>query len=613
MFTGVAQHQRHDFCPSSQTLSHHFRLYDIGNDAASVDVGYHGSKDISSDTYSAKKVQRTYAYPSRSSSSFTNRIPLSNVGGPRVDVSEHMLRRKTPNGTLAAGYDGTPVEWTKRPNTLNNATMSESRIGSRSMDSFVSRGGHEKCIPLKIVPVRVDGDSDGIWNQSLDMPQDGFPSISPTDGENGMAQWARKSIQPIGLDSMLNQAPIPQQFYHPTGFHEAPTVLQPMWPPYIGSMSLNDSYFPKSYGQTGTHQITGPQDMHSLSILDAQSVFQSVQMQPVDQRYGDRPSTFGSDTARRKTLPLVQGRSLWSNPQHSANFLKNSSNSQELRAPQKQSSALDRHRHGIEQIHLAPLTASGGSQTGTGTLSWKQNAPSLPKTSPSHFALPDRTLLTNSLHFKEKVLVWAHRAYINLLASHHQNRKYMHGKHNTFDRQPLSACIYPRPPGHYPRTSRGSDVFSQRSPGHSIPSLQGSPGPSIRLDPAKDKAIDMFEPMSESKSHLWPLLDGSPRSAQQTRGLSKSKQYQSPPTHPFSSHGRNKEECERASLVPPNQHQDYTQSEARRALDIIVRLCQESQWQWTDGLLLGGCLAYALAEYDQALLWYSKVLSYEPA
>src|SRR5438045_7150251 len=27
------------------------------------------------------------------------------------DGSEHMLRRKTPNGTLAAGYDGTPIQW----------------------------------------------------------------------------------------------------------------------------------------------------------------------------------------------------------------------------------------------------------------------------------------------------------------------------------------------------------------------------------------------------------------------------------------------------------------------------------------------------------------------
>src|SRR5689334_4185267 len=51
--------------------------------------------------------------------------PVENYGGQRPsllranssghsfgreydDPSEHMLRRKTPNGTLAAGYDGTP-------------------------------------------------------------------------------------------------------------------------------------------------------------------------------------------------------------------------------------------------------------------------------------------------------------------------------------------------------------------------------------------------------------------------------------------------------------------------------------------------------------------------
>ncbi|KAL8901974.1 MAG: hypothetical protein Q9207_004941 [Kuettlingeria erythrocarpa] len=48
------------------------------------------------------------------------------------------------------------------------------------------------------------------------------------------------------------------------------------------------------------------------------------------------------------------------------------------------------------------------------------------------------------------------------------------------------------------------------------------------------------------------------------------------------------------------------------ALEMLSRLCQESGWEWTDGMLLGGCLAYVLGDYGKALRWYSKVLSCDP-
>ncbi|KAL9584021.1 MAG: hypothetical protein Q9212_002362 [Teloschistes hypoglaucus] len=39
------------------------------------------------------------------------------------------------------------------------------------------------------------------------------------------------------------------------------------------------------------------------------------------------------------------------------------------------------------------------------------------------------------------------------------------------------------------------------------------------------------------------------------------------------------------------------------------QLCQESGWEWIDGMLLGGCLAYGLGDFRKALKWYTKVLS----
>lgn len=44
------------------------------------------------------------------------------------------------------------------------------------------------------------------------------------------------------------------------------------------------------------------------------------------------------------------------------------------------------------------------------------------------------------------------------------------------------------------------------------------------------------------------------------------------------------------------------------ALAIVSRLCQETDWQWIDGMHLGGCLAYGLGNYSKAQRWYNKVL-----
>lgn len=48
------------------------------------------------------------------------------------------------------------------------------------------------------------------------------------------------------------------------------------------------------------------------------------------------------------------------------------------------------------------------------------------------------------------------------------------------------------------------------------------------------------------------------------------------------------------------------------ALTVISGLCQETDWQWVDGMHLGGCLAYGLGNYSKAQRWYNKVLELDP-
>ena len=51
-----------------------------------------------------------------------------------------------------------------------------------------------------------------------------------------------------------------------------------------------------------------------------------------------------------------------------------------------------------------------------------------------------------------------------------------------------------------------------------------------------------------------------------------------------------------------------TFAQALSALEMLTRLCVESGWRWIDGMLLAGCLAYGLGNFNDALGWYSRIL-----
>ena len=48
---------------------------------------------------------------------------------------------------------------------------------------------------------------------------------------------------------------------------------------------------------------------------------------------------------------------------------------------------------------------------------------------------------------------------------------------------------------------------------------------------------------------------------------------------------------------------------AASALEMLSHLCSESHWEWIDGMLLGGCLAYGLGDYHKAMRWYSRIIA----
>ena len=62
-----------------------------------------------------------------------------------------------------------------------------------------------------------------------------------------------------------------------------------------------------------------------------------------------------------------------------------------------------------------------------------------------------------------------------------------------------------------------------------------------------------------------------------------------------------------SAMSSPSLHNSPTAT-AIAALESLTQLCHESAWQWVEGILLGGCLAYALNDYHKAMKWYSTIL-----
>jgi hypothetical protein len=154
--------------------------------------------------------------------------------------------------------------------------------------------------------------------------------------------------------------------------------------------------------------------------------------------------------------------------------------------------------------------------------------------------------------FKERVLAWAHSVYVDLLAYLHQNKK----ADENANKRPGSRSrnhIYPRPPR---QPSWNADMASAKSG-----------------DDSRNGLYSTYSAFGPS--------DGSFM-------------------NPYA-----RQQLVREPGPPPIVH-------AKAALEMVENLCEESNWSWIDGMLLGGCLAYGLGDFVKALEWYKKIVSIDP-
>ena len=168
-----------------------------------------------------------YAHPVR-----TNSQPLikqedynsSGIYATQAANAEHMLRRKTPNGTLAAGYDGAPAHLSTNPPPLKHVVLPFAQRFAQGQ----SRGGMRESAQRSY--------SDNILWQA---------SLTPWEVKNEFEE-DRTQLPMLDLDEQVMNSSVHMpghNFDQPA--HEVPTVLQPPYQPALGPTASNDA---ETYG-----------------------------------------------------------------------------------------------------------------------------------------------------------------------------------------------------------------------------------------------------------------------------------------------------------------------------------------------------------------------------
>ena len=469
--------------------------------------------------------QSTHASPSRRPQSLLPiSIPLSTNSAESTirdnDMSEHMLRRKTPNGTLPAGYDGTSVEW--GPNKRLMGVAEPQR-------HFFPQSPIVQPEPQQF---------------PLDTPSRatfGFASNLSTPNQI----WLPGNTGPQSLDSLLYQGaqPIPNH-QHP--IYQVPYVAQPgFWPPSHPLTVSNAQPRFGPYWPDGSFEPFRPSaflDSH-LSMPWTNDTMLDSQSYPAFPPSISPQNTFHGWNA------------IGASPLHSphdprAGFPRHISDTDIIAHPADNPRNVNLRAF---QNQISPPTASQWS----------------PASIPHSFSA---SVEGSNAEFKSRVLFYAHRTHANLLEIRRQSLP-KSNKH------------------HVSRSMKRSAIGTRENPAH-----QQQQTPRVQIAPFHVQPQEMRS--FADRVHLG--IGNTNHPSRDTQSLSSPVDYHKP-QQPL---------LHNSSLT--NTPLNNAKQEAENALRILDGICSTSDWTWTDGILLGGCLAYGLEHFDHALQWYDRVLRVEP-
>ncbi|EEP81844.1 conserved hypothetical protein [Uncinocarpus reesii 1704] len=493
--------------------------------------------------------------------------------GPRqlrdVNPLESTLRRKTPSGTLAAGYDATD-------SSVQPPASKHILVSSLETD--------------QLMMPRVALSMDSLQYKPLEPPnllqrQNFTPGYKPEANrlnplQNTVPQglhstnWIRSLNHPQSIDSVLQHgsALTPSQRVYWQNIPTIPTVLASSFQP--GGRGSADS---SGFGQYGPYWPDGGYIPY-------------------------RPAAFRD--SRYQSIPLL-GQNVPPENANSFSGFQPSFNGQSL--PPSELMTPDQQH--FPPRHVPPKVPEAF---------WPQNnvpyAPAQPNSQTSHQIHPvnNNGWHTQSLglrpsvqgpnhqprnaEFKEKILAWAHSVYVDLLASLHSARRknVAQGIADGRTRDLNKPCIFPKPP-----RQPGSD-FTSRST--QIEANSASPFPTHQQHAA---ATSNFVDARRHSAHFAPSHSSFLHNGHDSRG------HFTQPLDGFRTIRRSSTASVPRMLNPAFKGVSAAEN-AATALEILSSLCIESNWDWIDGILVGGCLAYGLGDYPKAMRWYNRIINKDP-
>ncbi|CAG8297162.1 unnamed protein product [Penicillium salamii] len=480
---------------------------------------------------------------------------------------EHTLRRKTPNGTLAAGYDGTPID-------TNQLPASKHILVSPESGQFIPHPAMQS----------------ENWQHMSDQTASNFPPVFKNEftgnaipsevvqDANGTS-WVRPVNYPPGVDSMLNQS-LPLQANQRMVLHNGayvPTVLPATLQSCLGPTASAGTGPFGPYWPDGVYIPYRPAAFRDTRF-ESPTPFTKQLNAPGQPHYDLNQLVFN-----QPQIPLgshAESGFPWG---HSMSGLPAQDPSMKTHFPPRHSDQLPFHARANRQIPALPPQPLNNDPA------WSN------RQSVHGFQQPGPAIAANA-EFKEKVLTWAHGVYVDLLATIHQARRnsISNGTADGNSRL-MKPSIYPKPP-----RQPGLD-FSQTHP----PDLtRHNSYPSSQYDMQRQKLNGMGSQRPNDPAHVMPLRVHARRPS-----LNQFAQNRSD-THMIGLRdaglpGVSSFPRVRGSML----NEGSPMSNAATALDMLSHLCGESHWEWIDGMLLGGCLAYGLGDYHKATRWYSRIIA----
>ena len=562
-----------------------------------------------------QRLEKPHQYPrsQRSALSMPQQLPPRTQYTPNPETSEHMLRRKTPNGTLAAGYDGSPVDWTKRPHAMKHLLLPASNASNQTTYPYPLTEGFADHSPPQNAHFINSG---AVGEQCIQKKNSNATSNTtvqgarPNDEVEVNWRWRPNNVSTAGLDSVLDQSYSLHHYYNMAGSQHIPTALQPMWPPCLGLTSLHS---PGPYGPYRSDEALDP--YRPAPFRDSKFPNQNLE---------------ASGDSQTPHPPAASHYGQWlqthSDPRYPPQVTEHSVASAPVVGERKHEKVISSNRLHISTNKVDPVFGNHATATtrqlyGTPLAyrnkptSWKDPTArtlndiySHPGLADSGFCTPslplhhDPALSDNNAHFREKVLVWAYRIYGGLLASVEQTRRNVATEQPTagIQQQSIYHAHHPRRP--YPswsnshsRTNRSTDVNL---------TTQAS---------LKDVNRVLNEPMASARAGKG--LRNGQVSTLQPFDPNCASPHKSKTRERWHARDKDSRPCSLVTLssyVPSYLSLDVPTTSpsaaAVYAMEMLSRLCQESGLEWTDGMLLTGCLAYGLGDYNKAMKWYLKVL-----